>query len=401
MRRHALAPSCFVVLSLLAGAPARAGTVVVAPNGAVKTIQNGVDQAKANDTVLVHPGVYQENVVVGAGKKGLKIKGTGGKGTVVVEARPAGGTGGGPGIRVLAEGVRLENLTIRNALTDGVHAGAGVLLANAAGGATLKKLRIAGSGDAAILALVGAGHSVLSCDLAGNAAGIAIAGELARVEKTRVSASAGDAVAITGNGARLKQIAVDGARGAGIAVAGAEATIAKCAVDFAAVGIRRSAGAGGTIDGNRITSCSAQGILVEASASNVALADNVVLRCGAGREPGIELLCDSAIVEGNRAESGGGDGFRCAGSNLIVKANQALGNAVDGFDADGGMNYTFEQNEARGNGAEGFDCGVPLANFLKNVAAKNRIDFAASSGVGIYQGNAFGSGGQTTAPEID
>jgi serine protease len=47
------------------------------PSGACPTIQAGIDSGSAGDTVLVHPGVYNENLLIDD-KSGLRLAGSGG-----------------------------------------------------------------------------------------------------------------------------------------------------------------------------------------------------------------------------------------------------------------------------------------------------------------------------------
>jgi plastocyanin len=78
-----------------------------------RTIQAAVDAARPGDLVLIDPGVYREEVKVAV--PSLVIRGTD-RNRVIVDAefrRPN-------GISVTADGVAVENLTVRNGLTNGV-----------------------------------------------------------------------------------------------------------------------------------------------------------------------------------------------------------------------------------------------------------------------------------------
>ena len=78
-----------------------------------RTIQAAVDAARPGDLVLVGPGVYREEVKVTI--PSLVVRGTD-RNRVIVDGefrRPN-------AISVTADGVAVENLTVRNALTNGL-----------------------------------------------------------------------------------------------------------------------------------------------------------------------------------------------------------------------------------------------------------------------------------------
>jgi hypothetical protein len=80
------------------------------------TIQAAVDAAQPGDLVRVGPGTYREQVVVGPGKRDIVIRGTD-RNRVVLDG------GGGTrfnGIAVHADGIAVENLTVRGYASDGI-----------------------------------------------------------------------------------------------------------------------------------------------------------------------------------------------------------------------------------------------------------------------------------------
>jgi Right handed beta helix region len=80
------------------------------------TIQAAVDAAQPGDLVRVGPGIYREQVVVGPAKRDIVIRGTD-RNRVVLDG------GGGTrfnGITVHADGVAVENLTVRGYASDGI-----------------------------------------------------------------------------------------------------------------------------------------------------------------------------------------------------------------------------------------------------------------------------------------
>lgn len=80
------------------------------------SIQGAVDQASPGDLILIDPGVYTEEVVIST--PDLVIRGRD-RNTVFVD----GVHGFATGITVRADGVAIENLTIRNYLADGISVG--------------------------------------------------------------------------------------------------------------------------------------------------------------------------------------------------------------------------------------------------------------------------------------
>jgi plastocyanin len=79
-----------------------------------ETIQGGVDRARAGDLVLVSPGVYREDVVIGT--DGVVLRGVDRSGTIL-----DGGFQRENGVFVAgADGVAIENLTVRNFTENGL-----------------------------------------------------------------------------------------------------------------------------------------------------------------------------------------------------------------------------------------------------------------------------------------
>ena len=138
MKRYALfaAIALFVSLFVVSGASAVIRCVNATPIPgcpSYTTIQAAVDASVATDIIVVHPGVYYENVVV-TGKNNIAIQGgrvvvSFGRLSVqsilpeqaVVDARPVLDTCTGPGFYIdLANNISIKNLTVRHACEDGV-----------------------------------------------------------------------------------------------------------------------------------------------------------------------------------------------------------------------------------------------------------------------------------------
>jgi hypothetical protein len=145
MKRYALfaAVVMFVSLFIVSGASAvircvNATPVLGCPS--YTTIQAAVNAALPADTIVVHPGVYYENVVVNGNAPDFKFNITiqGGKVVVisgrlsvqatlpeqaVVDARPVFDTCTGPGFNIdAANNISIKSLTVRHACSDGFSA---------------------------------------------------------------------------------------------------------------------------------------------------------------------------------------------------------------------------------------------------------------------------------------
>jgi hypothetical protein len=108
----------------LAAPPSTAHPVITVP-GDAPTIQRAVDAARPGTLILVAPGVHPEAVTVSRAHPDLVIRGLDRVGTVV-DCRFATDPGHRDGFHVLADGVAIENLTVRDCVDnafywDGVH----------------------------------------------------------------------------------------------------------------------------------------------------------------------------------------------------------------------------------------------------------------------------------------
>lgn len=94
------------------GSGSGSGTTIAVP-GDQPTIQKAVDAAEPGDLILVSPGTYKEEVTVET--EDLVIRGTD-RNTVIVDGEFERENG----IKILADGVAVENLTVRNANGNGL-----------------------------------------------------------------------------------------------------------------------------------------------------------------------------------------------------------------------------------------------------------------------------------------
>lgn len=93
------------------------GTTIRVPQD-VPTIQRAVDRSTPGSLVLVAPGVYEESVVVGPKHPDIVIRGID-RDRTVLDGRFDTEPGSESAIKVLADGVAIENMTARNYVGNG------------------------------------------------------------------------------------------------------------------------------------------------------------------------------------------------------------------------------------------------------------------------------------------
>ena len=377
-------PAVAIGLALCALSAAHAATIKVPGDHA--TIQAAIDAASPGDTIKVGKGTYQENLVIPAAKTGLTLGGA--KGTVL-EARPAGGDGAGPGLIVRADGVTLRGVTIRNAeAVDGAaspaKSGAGLL--GLAGGLTVRDCQFLHNSDYGAESRRRSRHrrrlfvraerrlgldrrrggdprrllglernryrrrrhrrdaSVIRCDvgLIDDGDGIRIEGQSAVVTDISVRVCGDSAVAVIGDDATVLNLAVMGLNHA-LDVTGDNATIE---------GVVASAG-GVTVDG-----------------------DDAQLRDVAA--DGIEVEGDRATVEFCRTTWGGVD---VEGDDALIAQVEADGISVQGADA------LISDNDV----VEGISCQGDDPTIVDNVITASPgpgISIRLAEDGGLIEGNA-------------
>ena len=518
-RNHATirrAPILAACLLLVAAAPSALGaTIVVSKGGAVATIQDGVNAASSGDTVLVKSGIYQEVVVVPAGKDGLTLKA---KGKVTIEARLAAGAPAGPGISINSSNVTVLGFNIQNAgdqLAAPNDPGYGIWATTP--GLTVKNCSIFRCESNGIYVTTGTGASIENCELVANQGGIYAAGDgvsvlrcslrntyyepieivggNAKVSKCKIMNSTRTGIGITGANSLIEKNSVQNVEGEGIEVnSGSAATIVKndimttdgsdialggcvnslvrknsvkysrsegitmsfcdgtrilknTVVSIYSYGIYSSAPSV-TISGNKVSGCGDEGIncdgnacvvadnsvdMVEADGivadgDTVTITGNTVQRANYN---GISLESSpvGCLIDGNRVSFCGtigpstvraailvtgtsntvsnneirdccSDGVKVDGDSCTVQRNDIRLCKGDGIDIESGTGNTVSRNDVTGCCAEGIENNGINTTVNNNVARKNRIDLA-NDGSGTESGNTYGTGGWTTAPEID
>ncbi len=411
----------FLAAAALLCAPAAAKTVVVSKGGAHPTIASGIALAGPGDTVLVKGGVYQENVEIPAGKDGLKLTASG---SVIIEARPAGGAGNGPGIRVNSSAVRISGFIIENAANDlspPNYLGYGIECLQ--DGLKAQDCAIYACSKSGIYASACDDVEILGCLLAGNIGGVYVKGSNAKVVGTILSNDQKGTIDIIGTNARVAKCKVLVSGESGIVVSGGGAVIEQneiqeCAErgisaigsgekvtgndvrDTGMDGIYLSSANGSTVKDNSVRNAAGRGITT--SGDDIALKDNEVrsaasygiMTSGAGctisgnqvsdvLDYGINANGDFHVIQGNKVERARGIGVCMSGDQFVIEKNKVSG-CFDGYQ---GIYVAgaATAGEVRANTVSRCaDCGIIVANALSQgvVIAGNSVRECCSSGAG-------------------
>lgn len=405
---------CFVLASAMFGM-AHAAVVDVKINGALPTIQQGIDAAGPGDTVRVFSGVYGGSAFIPSGKTGLKLVGVG---NVVIDARANGGAPVGRGLVVSADSCLIRKITVRHAATvSQFDAGYGVV---ASGDGIVLDRVVARRCDTAGFSIVGTGVVAKNCSVFDSELGIRVSGAQATIEKCRVercvtrgievdangvllrknvvrATSTGDGIFVDGDGYVVESNDVRRTGGHAISLRGTDVLARKnrCVGPIAKTGIVWE-GDTATIENNVVTDVTGIGIDV-LLIGTATVANNKVERVGkwgirVGEEDialvdvrsnvvrdaatyGLYLSMDFGAVEGNDIRNCG-TASTDAGIRVTLGGtytdNVVRGGGGDGFvvSADG---VVLSNNRAFENAVDGFDIEAAAADVVLdgNVATKN------------------------------
>ncbi len=415
-------------LSLLAllsvGVQANATTITVPTQQT--SIQAAVNSAAAGDTIVVKPGVYEENVSIPIGLDGLTLKAVGGAGKVVLDCRPSGATGTGGGFLVASSNVTIQGFVIRHA--RGGASEAGVFTPIAVSGLTLRKLVIEHTSGAAIQ-VAGNDATIDSCIAVACDGGIRAFGNGCLITKCIVRQDGALGIDINGDdGTVSKCVVVTIEDGSGISVSGANGVIEKNVVDgadLAAIlisgdnptvrgnkilrqcdddcGIEVSGASVGLIEKNLVRNTYEDGIEIQGTASGLTISKNTIIACGSQDDPGIRLDGNNCVVANNVIKSAFADGITVGGDGNTVVDNTIVDCFEDGIDIHSGADATtVSGNKCLKNRGEGFENNGTNTTLTGNTMKNNRIDFADDGSFATPPtGNAFTTGGVGTTPEID
>jgi len=411
-----LAVAALIAVHLAVGAgPALAGKLKVPKE--YPTIADAIAAASKNDVIQISTGTYHEQLVVPEHLVGLRVVGVG---NVVIDAD---GVGVGPVIAVKAPKVRIESLTLRNAIsgsTGAIDFGNGVSVWGSATGSELIDLTVLHCAKRGVS--ISASNTVVKscriesvetgvfsysftsdtrvedCSVRHTEGGIHTHGDRSRVLDNRVHDTRDKpfiATAIYVDG--VDSVAIDNTisnAGTALLIAGS-ANVAKRNTISACDSGLHVTNDSATIDQNEIEYCSGVGVWVNGAMAS--LRKNEVTGCNSG----FSIVGTDATLEGNVARSGAYDGFIVYGARAELIDNRALDNGIDGFDIRDGVDHQLTANVALKNRGEGIEVHTLGTSLRLNVAKKNQLDIAATVPLTLFAKNVFQTGGPESPPLAD
>jgi hypothetical protein len=427
----------------LSPAVSSADTLCVDPAtvGCFTTIQDAVTAAVADDMITVAPGVYFENVVIPAGKDGLKIQGANRVTTIVDPDVP----NTGPGFLVQSASVMISNLTIRNGVADSI-----VIDADAAVIQRVRILANRGTATSGIRVNSGTGHQILNNEIRGvPLVGIYLLTTGATLVRGNVVSQAPYGIYAGGGSVQILSNRVSNVSNYGVGAFTNLATVASNVIENTLGPATYAAGkdpsvssnrmtvvggmvvncitcSGGLVRGNVMTGSRGIGMIFQADAPGLLAQRNRTSytaftgqyyigtavagfqNVASDTRRGSPSLDDCVFVSGsdhvltrNTATRCGGSGFRVNADTVTLDRNTSSFARAFGFVVDGanGMNpehldTTLTRNRALFTSGQGFGVLNLAANTVLtgNVAARNRLDFCdQGASTDTSGGNAFAS----------
>lgn len=299
----------------LLSSPVLAETLQVGPNAPLTTIQAGIDEAKPGDTIQIAKGTYLENLTIPVELDGLQLIA---KGQVLLDARPEGDAGTGPGLFVQADDVFVRGLTIRHAAPGNALDGVGILTTGV--GLDVFQVTIEHCQDGGVLADGAEGLTVRGSTFVANGGpAVRAEGALARLESNRVERNGGGLQAF-GDGAVVSRNTLTGIDGTAVLVEGEQALLSRNTVRLATGGGLAVQGPAATLERNRVEAVDGAGLSALGSGSRIER-NQVAATGGAG------LLQEGGDtrIEGNRLTAVGGTGIASSGKGLVIDRNKLTG----------------------------------------------------------------------------
>ncbi len=412
-----------ICLSIPSAAFAATLRVPDAPHG-ILTIQDALDAAAANDTILIDPGIYRGSFRV-TNKSGLRIRGAV-PGKVVIDARDSALAAVGPGL-VLdhCDDAQVESLVVQHALLTLADKGVGIQVKQSLA-VTFSNIVVADCEEEG-LEVDGAGAKLVNCEFSGNAGGVKISGDNASLSKVRVHNDSIRGIAVFGNQSGAKDCEVGAIlSGGGLSITGETPTVVRCTVTGVfdpnsngitttgsgplisdntirgcTIGLYVVYGAFGQVKKNTIEDCTGSGFRTGDVSHQLTIKDNVVRRCGNATAAGYHIDGITQVLKNNRAEDCGGNGFLLLSTDFELTEDTALRCARDGFNLETTADRAALKNcVAKDNRGEGIENSAPNISLIGNSSKRNRIDFANDGTVQSANGNDFDVV-NAPAPEID
>lgn len=384
------------------------------------TIQGAVDAAAPGDVVIVSSGTYVENVVITT--EGITLAGK----KVTIDGEFA-----GPCVRIEADDVTLDGLTLRNGgdiltntdslsvIGDGLTlrdctllSGAGIGVRVDGGDVTIEKTEIAGMKGAAvrIFSTEDASSSrIEKVDIVGCGRGIVGIGGAYRVFNTTIERVNGIGIEVETSAnnvaTQIRSNRLTGIGGDGISVTADKGGFTELLFNHLevvdGVGILVEAFDGDVdVVKSRITSTRGDGIHVSSN-DQFFIADNRV-----DAAVGDAIVADAAgseggLLEGNRVADSGGRGYVTSGFGIVLRSNRAqdtvgagilhdgLGATVTGNKIDRagrqGLRFTgngglIENNKIKGSALDGI-----LFSGSTNQVVGNKVTDNGGDGIDLHE----------------
>ncbi|HEY2589407.1 MAG TPA: right-handed parallel beta-helix repeat-containing protein [Tepidisphaeraceae bacterium] len=307
-------------------------TLQVGPAGPYHTIQSAVNAAHKNDTILVSPGTYVEQVVVPASLTGLEIQSKNGPGSTIIQA-PATLTGTNAIVTDLADKFEIDGFTIQGP-ANGISAG--LLVTGGASKVEIDNNQILHIHDA---------------PKSGNQSGYGI--EVMGGASAQIN---GDTIAdYQKNGIEVRDAGTTAAI-SGVTVTGDGPTAVNTQN-----GIVFFNGAGGSVSGSTVSKNQTllpfeSGGILAFNASQVSIYDNVAFNNDG-----------NIILDGPSRAAGPSQAPNGFPTGSVVDGNETYGATFDGIALFDGVNAaTIKDNYSHDNGYDGL--------LIDNTSTGNRID---------------------------
>jgi len=274
------------------------------------TIQSAIASAQPNDTIEIEAGTYLGSIYVPASKAGLRIVG---KGKVILDFGSNGTLGGG--LRIAADDVEVKNLTVRLA-RDGASGDAeGV---NIEGDRARVEKLTAYSNDWHGLRIAGDDAHVKDSKFAAGQFGVGIYGDDAVIEDCTASGAVGTGFYVWGDRAVIRDN-VSRNCSEGASILGDDGLIDDCRSENGAYGFHIE-GDNGRIRSSKVAGWSSYGIQI--NGQNPLVKGNELERCSSDTKGIFVRGCTFGKIEENEITDSLGPAIHVDGNGVRCKENE-------------------------------------------------------------------------------